>query len=175
MEVIIIAACTWRVFENEKERAWRFCYWASNTKFPLVTTGEREHICNDDFLTRKWEPDWRACNLTSGADFPFPSHNITTGTLEDQHLSAEDGLGTLEPPEDQHSNVTIICQYCRATAAALEKESDTTQMSLRLSMLKHYQCPFLHVNQNTSSHPYVTQDSAQVSENNEPSSSSYHQ
>ncbi|CAN7019753.1 unnamed protein product, partial [Brassica rapa subsp. trilocularis] len=94
--------------------AWRFCYWASNTKFPLVTTGEREHICNDDFLTRKWEPDWRACNLTSGADFPFPSHNINTGTLEDQHLSAEDGLGTWEPPEDQHSNVTIICQYCRA-------------------------------------------------------------
>lgn len=46
------------------------------------------------------------------------------------------------------------CYYYMQTAAALEKKSDTTQMSLRLSMLKHYQCPW-HLNQNTGAHPYV--------------------
>ncbi|KAF2593266.1 hypothetical protein F2Q70_00045340 [Brassica cretica] len=51
---------------------------------------------------------------------------------------------------DASSNIPIICQYCRATAAAVENESDTSQMLHRLSMLKHYQSPSWHVNQNTN-------------------------
>ncbi|KAJ0241439.1 RNA recognition motif domain-containing protein [Hirschfeldia incana] len=273
----------WRAYNNKKERAWRFCYWADNTKFPLVREHNPKRISKDDFdfLTRR-ERDfaWRQRNGTSGTNFPFPGQNVNTGTLEDQHWSAEDGIGTLEPPEDKSitslvirgfnfnssipeqeiidkfapygvikstsffasesralvtyttregaekatqafskclfindqrlklaweiphdhhqplmnrpsatdlgavistqkvggsstaaasssSNVPIVvvCQHCRATAAALEKESDATQMSLRLRILDHYQCPFWPVNQSTS--PHVTQDSVTPSQREE--------
>ncbi|KAG2254055.1 hypothetical protein Bca52824_084191 [Brassica carinata] len=76
--------------------------------------------------------------------------------IDDQRLKLawatplEVGGSSTTENNDASSNIPIICQYCRATAAAVENESDTSQMLHRLSMLKHYQSPSWHVNQNTN-------------------------
>ncbi|KAF3524878.1 hypothetical protein F2Q69_00051487 [Brassica cretica] len=76
--------------------------------------------------------------------------------IDDQRLKLawatplEVGGSSTTENNDASSNIPIICQYCRATTAAVENESDTSQMLHRLSMLKHYQSPSWHVNQNTN-------------------------
>ncbi|KAJ0241460.1 RNA recognition motif domain-containing protein [Hirschfeldia incana] len=226
-----------RIFNKERERAWRFCYWASGAKLPSFTTelpwtsGANSQNINtgileevDGSLEPPEDKSIKALVIHGLKDSRILEQNIIDkfaayGVIKYVSFFAEDSCALVtyttregaekaaqalskclfingqrlklawaslhdhEPlmnhrpsamdPEAvistldvggsstaaSSSNVPIICQYCRATAAALEKESDTREMTVRLKMIDHYQCPFLHVNQNTSAHLYVTQDS----------------